>query len=419
MPHAALIDAAPFPGAPIFGRPLLERLLLICERAGASRFFVIGAVGDDAALGSFRDRPDVSRVASRAEVLQALPPEAPCISVQGSLVLSAARLRELIQRQSARPDEVLVQDSADGAAGGGVAIGPLRHLVGVGGRRLVETGERRPVDAGVAPVTRIAPAGGLPGAVTAREDSVRAAELALAQNLRHESAAKDAPMARWLDRRLSWRISYRLAHTRITPNQVTIASTALGLLSAWLFAMPDYGLRLLGSVIFLVSTTVDGVDGELARLTLAESRLGAQLDTLTDNLVHVALFITIMVGCYRASDDRVYLGLLLVLFGGFGLCAVVGWWARQVSRERDWIARLERLTGRDFAYLLVVLAVLDRIGYFAWGAAFGTYVFALVLWVMAVRQRRRAPADPARAAEGRATVDNRGLIVELRGLWRR
>ncbi len=229
-------------------------------------------------------------------------------------------------------------------------------------------------------------------------------------------------MARWLDRRLSWRVSYLLAHTSVTPNHVTLASTALGLVSGWLFASPGYWPRLLASLIFLVSTTLDGVDGELARLTMAESRFGAQLDTLTDNLVHIALFVAIMTGCYRASGNRAYLGLLLVLLGGFSLCAVAGWWARRVSREREWVAKLERLTGRDFAYLLVVLAVLDRIRYFAWGAAFGAYLFAFALWGMVTRQRRRGSAGSPPAAEPssghRGGTENRGLLVELRDVWR-
>ncbi|HTY78307.1 MAG TPA: CDP-alcohol phosphatidyltransferase family protein [Candidatus Bathyarchaeia archaeon] len=409
MLHAALIGGVTRTHDTVFGRPLLERLLLVCERCGISRFFVEVPPADEAglraALGPLGTGSAVAFVTSRAQALEVLPPEAPCLALQGNLVLSAWHLRGVIQAQAERSDEVVVLSSAEEGCAGTVAAGPLHRLV----------------DDHDAGAVRLEPVGRLPYGVGGQPGDLRQAERALAANLPRESAAKDAPMARWIDRRLSWRISYLLAHTAITPNQVTLASTALGLLSAWLFASPDYWPRLLAALIFLLSTTLDGVDGELARLKLAESRLGAKLDTLTDNLVHVALFAAILTGCYRASGSRAYLVLVLVLLGGFGACAVVGWWARRVDQEKDWIAKLERLTGRDFAYLLVVLAALDRIHYFAWGAAFGTYVFALGLWWMAWRQRERRRLRPAPAVHGTGYAkgsENRGLIVELSELWR-
>ena len=108
-------------------------------------------------------------------------------------------------------------------------------------------------------------------------------------------------------------------------------------------------------MLFLAVTTVDGVDGELARLKLAESHAGAQLDIPTDNLVHVALFAGIMTGCYRASVSRSYLLLLVI----------AGRQARELSGEKQWTAKVEQVTGHDFAYLLVLLALVNRIYYFA------------------------------------------------------
>ncbi|HXJ84105.1 MAG TPA: CDP-alcohol phosphatidyltransferase family protein [Candidatus Methylomirabilis sp.] len=400
MVHVALIHALDRAGDMIFGRPLLERLLLVCGRAGVTRFF-IEAPHDRpgeirAALGSFRDSPDVDLVDSLARALAHLPAETLCVELRGSLVVSPWRLRRMIAAQAARPGELAVVQSAGDAHEARVAVGPLG--------RLLEGGH-------VEALEREAP-GLLPFAVRRAED-VQDAELRLARELRLESAERDAPMARWLDRRVSWRISYRMAHTSITPNQVTLASTALGLLSAVLLAAPGYWPRVLGASLFLMSTTLDGVDGELARLKLAESREGARLDTLTDNLVHVALFAGIMTGCYRAGGGWSYLVLLVILFGGFGLCAVAGWRARRQRHDSQWIARLERLTGRDFAYLLVLLALVDRLSFFAWGAAFGSYAFAAALWWATPGH---PPGDSAIVHQ--AGTENRGLLVELGELWR-
>ena len=105
---------------------------------------------------------------------------------------------------------------------------------------------------------------------------VAEAELRLAKAIRRESVSTDTLMARMLDRRLSWRLSYRLARTRIMPNHVTLANTALGFACAAMFASVSYWIRLAGAILFLVSITLDGVDGELARLRMVESKFRRQ-----------------------------------------------------------------------------------------------------------------------------------------------
>ena len=247
-------------------------------------------------MGTFGDSPNVRIVDSLTQALDDVPTGALGVALRGRLVLSPAVLADLIARQTARPDSVVKMRSADDGHVGLVAVGPVERLLDGRG------------DA----ATLVADAGQMPFALTGGLEDAREAEWRLARALRSESAEKDAPMARWIDRRLSWRISYRLAHTAVTPNQVTIVSATIGLLGALLFAVPGYWERLVGAVLFLVSTTVDGVDGELARLKMAESRLGARLDTLTDNLVHLALFGAIMTGCYRMSGSSAYLGLAIL-----------------------------------------------------------------------------------------------------------
>lgn len=383
--------------------------MLACERAGIERFFIEAAEGEcgelRASLGRFRERPEVRISPSLAQTLERMPADELCIVLRGSLVLSAFQLRSVISRQRMLPDKTVRLESSDVGSAGSVVVGPLGAVIGGDNSSAV----------------RLSRTGELPFALDGQAGELAEAELRLARELRHESAEKDAPMARWLDRRLSWRITYRLAHTTVTPNQVTLASTGMGLVSAWLLAVPAYWPRVLGALLFLVSITVDGVDGELARLRMTESRLGARLDTVTDNLVHIALFAGIMTGCYRASGSRSYLWLLPILIVGFVLCVIAGWRARHTDSDRDWFATLEQLTGRDFAYLLVTLALLDRVYYFAWGAAFGTYVFAAALWLLTTK--RFGLGVSIGTALGKAVrdaneADNRGLLVELGELWR-
>jgi len=378
---------------------LLERLILSCERAGVKRFFIAAPAERHSqvasSLGGFRSRLEVNLVdkldSSMARHTD-LDPDAPCISFAGNLVFSKLQLRRVLDDAANHPSRVLRFSSSDPDRGGEIATGPMRDLLEQDTPRMEPA--RRPT-------------GELPFALNGRPEDREEAELRLARSLHLETASKDALMARLLDRKISWRLSLRLARTKITPNQVTIANTILGFVAAWMFAIPSYGWRLLASLLFLASITIDGIDGELARLQMSETDWGGKLDLTTDNIVHVAIFIGIYVGAYRASANSAFLWLLPIQLAGFALCVLSIYLAFRLrgAQAQKWINQVDRWSGRDFAYLLVGFALISRLQWFCWGTAFGTYVYASVLTWLAARHRAvESPDEPLRK--------NRSVAVE-------
>lgn len=212
----------------------------------------------------------------------------------------------------------------------------------------------------------------------------------------------DGFLSRVLDRKVSRALTRHLSRTTVTPNQITLFSFLVGLLSAWLLATPDYWLRVIGAVLLLISVTIDGCDGELARLKYLESDFGAKFDLIADNVVHLLLFPGIALGLYRETHLPLYAILAGVALFGVLCSMAVAYVAifrsptglAGTSGERTRIAEFyERLTGRDFAYVLLILAVVNKLHWFLWAAATGTYVFAGGLLVVYMTQRHMAVTE--------------------------
>ena len=200
-------------------------------------------------------------------------------------------------------------------------------------------------------------------------------------------------MSRHFERKISLAITRRLAVTRVTPDVITVVSVGLGLLGAPFFLSESPAYQLVGALLFLTHSILDGCDGELARLKFMESPHGAILDFWGDNVVHVGVFACMAVGLSLAQDATWPLAL-----GALTVIATLGSAARQsraimldtaVDGDATWIARFaEAFSHRDFIYLVIVLSALGKAHWFLILASIGTPIFfVLLLWVGA---RRRA-----------------------------
>ncbi len=126
----------------------------------------------------------------------------------------------------------------------------------------------------------------------------------------------DGPISRLINRRVSTRITSVIVKygVPLTPNQVSIISFLMGVISGYLFAT---GRPLLAGVLAQLSSIVDGVDGELARATGKASRAGGFLDAILDRYADIAVLTGLILLALQATHGNT---LVLIL----GLAALAG-----------------------------------------------------------------------------------------------
>ena len=125
--------------------------------------------------------------------------------------------------------------------------------------------------------------------------------------LKIANRANDGFFSVYVLRRFSKILTWVAVKIGATPNQVTIASFAIGLYAAYLFAQGDTWSLIAGAILLQVSIIVDCVDGELARYTRKFSELGAWLDAITDRVKEYAVFLGLAYGAYEHLGQNLWL----------------------------------------------------------------------------------------------------------------
>ena len=144
------------------------------------------------------------------------------------------------------------------------------------------------------------------------------------------------------NRRISIPISRQLIRLPITPNMVSLFTLGVSFLAGVFFAMGGYRNMVMGAILGLFASILDGCDGEVARLKLQESEFGCWLETVCDYLYYLFMFAGMTIGLLRSTGSRVYLYLgCLLLFG-----AVMSFVTTAMQRARLTAAgRPEQLLG--------------------------------------------------------------------------
>jgi phosphatidylglycerophosphate synthase len=191
-------------------------------------------------------------------------------------------------------------------------------------------------------------------------------------------------MSRHFERRISLALTRRLCTTRLTPNAMTLVSLAIGFAGAPFFLSAASSWQLVGALLFLTHSILDGCDGELARLKFMESRWGAALDAVGDNLVHAAVFAWMAIGwsLHARSAWPLVLGGVAVA-STLCIAAVVHARGMRASTDRGPTSALSRAADvfvyRDFIYLIVALSALGLAQWFVALTAVGAPIFLILL----------------------------------------
>jgi phosphatidylglycerophosphate synthase len=111
-------------------------------------------------------------------------------------------------------------------------------------------------------------------------------------------------------RPIARRLTRALVNTRITPIQITIAYTLIGLIAAILFATGSYFNGAIAGILLLVKSTLDAVDGSLARARNRPSRVGRFIDSICDYFVNAAVFFGIALNGGAITIEKVVLVVL-------------------------------------------------------------------------------------------------------------
>jgi len=183
------------------------------------------------------------------------------------------------------------------------------------------------------------------------------AEILICNKLKKDT---DGPVSRILNRPISLRISKLLLKTGITPNQISVLSTVIGLVGASFFFSGEYFYLILGGIIIHIHSIVDGCDGEVARLKLRQTKYGGWLDSVLDRYVDAAIIFGLVYGYWSITGDTtIWVIGFFALIGTF-LNSYTSDKYDSIFKNGDMTKKSKFRMGRDVRLLLIVIGALTN-----------------------------------------------------------
>ena len=132
----------------------------------------------------------------------------------------------------------------------------------------------------------------------------------------------DGWVSRHVNRHVSRPIARLLTRTPVTPNQVSVVALLIAVGSMFAYIA---GVGYAGGILAQISSIVDGVDGDLARLTRKTSAFGGFFDSVLDRYADAVILMGLT---FWAADSATNVAWLV------GFAALAGTFAVTYSRAR-------------------------------------------------------------------------------------
>jgi 1L-myo-inositol 1-phosphate cytidylyltransferase / CDP-L-myo-inositol myo-inositolphosphotransferase len=396
---ASDVERAPEGDPVILGLSLSQRAVLAARRAGYAKVFLLGGNGRGAnGTAAVADWRELAATLSSSAAPLIIAPAAILAETDWLERLASTRIEPAAWRRIPKRIVMLAAASALDAVDELDRDGGAQDLAAVEGRLAERFGPPAAISADIDPMLVETPT------------DVRAAERRLLLSLVKDT---DGFMARHVERPISLQISRRLAGTAITPNQMSLISIAVGICGGPFFLFSRPMMQMIGALLFLAHSILDGCDGELARLKFQQSRWGGVLDFWGDNVVHTVIFGCMAIGwsLSAASIWPLWLGAAAVL-GTLGSAGFVYWRLMRLkdgcdtlftsvsdAPERLLARLLDGASRRDFIYLVILLALFGRSNWFLVMAGMGAPIYFLLV-LLAARPRAPVEAGGSRVAPG-------------------
>ncbi len=139
--------------------------------------------------------------------------------------------------------------------------------------------------------------------VDTKKDLKRAKRFLIKKSVK---SAGDGWISRLINRKISTKLTELLVD-KLSPNQATLLSFFLGLLSSFtlFFSIP------LGALLYQISSIIDGIDGEIARVKMAGTEFGGWLDSVLDRIVDFS-FLSVLLLKLKPEGTLLITGLLAI-----------------------------------------------------------------------------------------------------------
>lgn len=203
------------------------------------------------------------------------------------------------------------------------------------------------------------------------------------------------PVNLWMHRPLAYGLVAAIFRTPITPNQITIFATLVGIFAGVCFILGSPTLMVVGGIMLWSAAILDGADGILARAKKLQSDLGRAIDGSADMLVAIATVLAAVYHLWVTHHNPLHMLLAVVaIVTAVAQIYMYDYYKESYSHHTDpnWNGKTESLET-----VQARLTELENSGNATYAALFATRTYVRMLtiqsWLVAMTNPRGTRVD--------------------------